>query len=211
MTLKVENFILGPIENNTYLLTDTLTKKAAIVDPSIPSRDLLESIRGNGLSLTHILITHAHFDHIGGAKWFKNQFKAEPKIVLHRSDLSLWLDGGGARDFGFDFDAGNQPDIILEDEQRIELGHSKVNVLFTPGHTAGHVTYYLPESAWAFCGDLIFFHGVGRTDLKTSDQADLVMSIRQKIFSLPDETVLYPGHGPSTTVGEEKRNNPYMS
>jgi len=211
MTLKVETFILGPIENNTYLLTDPDTRKAAIVDPSIPSREILESIRGNGLSLTHILITHAHFDHVGGAKWFKNQFNAEPKIVLHRSDLGLWNEGGGARDFGFDFDAGDQPDMILDDEELIQIGNSKMNVLFTPGHTSGHVTYYLPESALAFCGDLIFLHGVGRTDLKTSDQNDLVLSIRHKIFSLPDETILYPGHGPSTTVGEEKENNPFFN
>ena len=211
MALKVETFILGPIENNTYLLTDTDTRKAAIVDPSIPSREILETIRGNRLSLTHILITHAHFDHVGGAKWFKNQFKAEPVIVLHQSDLDLWMEGGGARDFGFDFDAGDQPDMILNNEEPIKIGKTEVNVLFTPGHTSGHVTYHLPESGLAFCGDLIFFHGVGRTDLKTSDQNDLVLSIRQKIFTLPDKTILYPGHGPSTTVGEEKMNNPFMS
>lgn len=209
--LKVETYVLGPIENNTYLLTDEDTKTAAIIDPSIPSRQVLESIRRNNLSLIYILITHAHFDHVGGAKWFKNQFNGEPRIVLHQADLSLWSEGGGARDFGFDFDAGDQPDMILDGEQSFELGNSTVNVLFTPGHTSGHVTYHFPESAVAFCGDLIFYHGVGRTDLKYSDQDDLFLSINQKIFTLPDDTILYPGHGPSTTVGEEKLNNPFMS
>lgn len=211
MTLRVETFVLGPIENNTYLLTDEETNSAAIVDPAIPSREVLDSIRGNDLLLTYILITHAHFDHVGGAKWFKSQFNGEPKIALHQADLSLWLEGGGARDFGFDFDAGDQPDMILEEEQEFELGNSKVNVLFTPGHSSGHVTYHFPESEMAFCGDLIFYHGVGRTDLKYSDQDSLVMSIKQKIFTLPDQTILYPGHGPSTTVGEEKLNNPFLS
>ncbi|MBM3137635.1 MAG: MBL fold metallo-hydrolase [Chloroflexi bacterium] len=211
MTFKIETFILGPIENNTYLLLDSDCGKAAIVDPSIPSREVVELIREKRFLLTHILITHAHFDHIGGAKWFKNQFNGEPRIVLHQADLDLWLEGGGARDFGFDFDAGDQPDMVLDDEEQLKIGNSEVNVLFTPGHTSGHVTYHLPGKALAFCGDLIFFHGVGRTDLKTSDQNDLVLSIRKKIFSLPDETVLYPGHGPSTTVGEEKLNNPFMS
>jgi glyoxylase-like metal-dependent hydrolase (beta-lactamase superfamily II) len=211
MTLKIETFILGPIENNTYLLTDTDTNFAAIVDPAIPSRELLESIRKNGLLLTYILITHAHFDHVGGVKWFKNQFKGEPRIALHQADLSLWLEGGGARDFGFDFDAGNQPDLIIEGEQTFNLGNSNANVLLTPGHTTGHVTYHFPESSVAFCGDLIFYHGVGRTDLKYSDQDDLDLSIRQKIFTLPEDTILYPGHGPSTTVGEEKLNNPFIT
>jgi glyoxylase-like metal-dependent hydrolase (beta-lactamase superfamily II) len=211
MTLKVDTFVLGPIENNTYLLVDEETNSAAIIDPAIPSRQVLESIRGNNLSLAYILITHAHFDHIGGAKWFKNQFNSEPLIVLYQADLSLWLEGGGARDFGFDFSAGDQPNMILEDEQTIELGNSKANVLFTPGHTSGHVTYHFPESAMAFCGDLIFYHGVGRTDLKYSDQDGLFMSIREKIFTMPDDTILFPGHGPSTTVGEEKLNNPFIS
>ena len=210
MAIKLESFILGPIENNTYLLTDTETSSAALVDPSVPSREVLESIRKAGLQLTFILITHAHFDHIGGAKYFKNQFGGEPQIHLHLADLQLWQAGGGARDFGFDFDAGDQPDVLFKDEQTFKLGNSVIKALFTPGHTPGHVTFYFPNSNAAFCGDLIFFHGIGRTDLASSNQDDLFNSIKNKIFTLPDSTLLYPGHGPSTSVGEEKENNPFI-
>ena len=210
MSLKIENFILGPIENNSYLLTDAETSLAALVDPSVPSREVLEAIRNAGLQLNSILITHAHFDHIGGAKYFKKQFSGEPQIYLHQSDLQLWQSGGGARDFGFDFDAGDQPDILFEDEQSLKLGNSEIKVLFTPGHTPGHVTFYFPNATAAFCGDLIFYRGVGRTDLAYSNQEDLFNSIKEKIFTLPDNTLLFPGHGPSTSVGEEKENNPYI-
>ena len=210
MALKIENFILGPLENNTYLLIDTETSLAALVDPSVPSREVLEAIRKAGLHLNSILITHAHFDHVGGAKYFKNQFGGDPQIYLHQADLQLWQAGGGARDFGFDFDAGDQPDILFEDAQTFNLGNSVIKVLLTPGHTPGHVTFYFPDSTTAFCGDLIFYHGVGRTDLAHSNQDDLFNSIKDKIFTLPDNTLLYPGHGPSTSVGEEKKNNPFI-
>ena len=210
MSLKIENFILGPIENNTYLLTDTETSLAALVDPSVPSREILEAIRKAGLQLNSILITHAHFDHIGGAKYFKKQLSGEPQVYLHQADLQLWQSGGGARDFGFDFDAGDQPDILFENEQTLKLGNIMIKVLHTPGHTPGHVTFHLPTSNAAFCGDLIFRHGVGRTDLAYSNQDDLFLSIKEKIFTLPDNTLLYPGHGPSTSVGEEKENNPFI-
>ena len=210
MSLKIENFILGPIENNTYLLTDTETSSAALVDPSVPSREILEATRKAGLQLNSILITHAHFDHIGGAKYFKKQFGGEPQIYLHPADLQLWLTGGGALDFGFEFDAGDQPDILFENEQTLKLGNIMIKVLHTPGHTPGHVTFHLPNSNAAFCGDLIFYHGVGRTDLAYSNQDDLFLSVKEKIFTLPDNTLLYPGHGPSTSVGEEKENNPFI-
>jgi glyoxylase-like metal-dependent hydrolase (beta-lactamase superfamily II) len=211
MTIKIDTFVLGPIENNTYLITDSDTRKAAIIDPSIPSREMLDSIRGNGLMLTHILITHAHFDHIGGAAWLKKQLNDEPRVYLHHSDLQLWLDGGGARDFGLNFDSGRNPDVILGDDEQLKIGGLKCDMLRTPGHTPGHVTFYFPHSAAAFCGDLIFFHSVGRTDLSYSSQDYLIRSITGKIFTLPEETVLYPGHGPTTTVGEEKANNPFLN
>ncbi len=211
MALKVETFVLGPLENNTYLLTDENSNEAIIIDPSIPSRKVLEAIRGNGLALKYILITHAHFDHVGGAEWLKNQFKEKPQIILHKSDLDLWLAGGGAKDFGFDFDAGEQPDVLIEQDQVLQLGEMQTKVLQTPGHTPGHVTFYFPEGQIAFCGDLIFYHGIGRTDLRYGDETNLYSSITEKIFSLPDTTILYPGHGPSTTVGEEEENNPFLT
>ena len=211
MSIHVETFVLGPLENNSYLLMEDNRKEAIVVDPSIPSRDLLDAMRGNGLTLSYILITHAHFDHIGGAEWLKKQFNGKPQIVLHQADQLLWHEGGGAKDFGFDFDAGEKPGILINKDQVLQLDGYNTEILQTPGHTPGHVIFYFPDDQIAFCGDLIFYHGIGRTDLRNSSEKELYDSIQQKIFSLPGQTVLYPGHGPSTTVEEEKQHNPFLT
>jgi len=211
MTLNVETFVLGPLENNTYLLTDEESRQAAVVDPSIPSRVLLDALRKNSLELKYLLVTHAHFDHIGGVSWLKSHFDSKPQSILHRKDLDLWLSGGGASDMGFEFNPGSQPDLLIEQEQQLLLGKHEFIILHTPGHTPGHVVYYFPSLQIIFCGDLIFHHGVGRTDLRYSNEKDLYHSIRQKILTLPDNVKLYPGHGLATSVGEEKCNNPFLS
>lgn len=211
MTLKVETFVLGPIENNTYLVTDLETGESAIVDPASSSNELLEVIQRNAYPIKFILITHAHFDHLGGVKWLKNTLPGTPQTILHQDDASLWESGGGAREFGFDFEVGSPPDILVSEDPGLALGKSKMTILHTPGHTPGHVTFYFPAALKAFCGDLIFFHGIGRTDLSYGNEGDLFASIREVIFSLPTQTVLYPGHGPATTVGEERKNNPFLT
>ena len=210
MTLTISTFILGPIENNTYLIADMDTKNAAVIDPSAASRELIQKIRENNWCLEYILITHAHFDHISGVKWLKGQFDNEIKVALHPADLELWQEGGSSKDFGFDFCAGSEPDLILKNNQILQLGQTSIRVLHTPGHTPGHVTFSIEDALAAFCGDLIFYHGIGRTDLKISNEDDLMKSIKGKIFKLDPKTALYPGHGPSTTVQEEIENNPFL-
>jgi len=210
MSLSISTFILGPIENNTYLIADEESKIAAVIDPSVASRELLKIIKDNDWRLEYILVTHAHFDHIGGVKWFKGQFDYDVKVTLHPDDLKLWQEGGSAREFGFDFDAGDDPDFLITNNQIIKLGGASIEVLHTPGHTPGHVTFSIETPSVAFCGDLIFYHGIGRTDLKISDEDDLIKSIKEKIFKLNPKTILYPGHGPLTTVQEEMENNPFF-
>jgi len=210
MSLSISTFVLGPIENNTYLIADKESKFAAIIDPSVASRELLIKIEENDWRLEYILVTHAHFDHIGGVKWFKRQFNYDVKVALHPDDLKLWQEGGSAGEFGFDFDAGNDPDLMIANNQVIKLGSTSIEVLHTPGHTPGHVTFSIENASAAFCGDLIFYHGIGRTDLKISNENDLMKSIEEKIFKLDPKTILYPGHGPATTVQEEKDNNPFF-
>jgi glyoxylase-like metal-dependent hydrolase (beta-lactamase superfamily II) len=210
MTLSISTFILGPIENNTYLIVDAESKIAAVIDPSVASRDLFQKIMENNWHLEYILITHAHFDHIGGVKWLKGQFNNEIKVALHPADLELWQEGGSSKDFGFDFSVGIEPNLMIENNQILRMGDTSIKVLHTPGHTPGHVTFSIEDTLAAFCGDLIFFHGVGRTDLKTSNENDLIKSIEEKIFMLDPKTTLYPGHGPTTTVNEEKENNPFF-
>jgi len=210
MGLIIKTFVLGAIENNTYLLSDSETKQAALVDPAVPSRQVLDHIQEEGLDLRQIWITHAHFDHIGGVRWFIDQSAAPLKVSIHPDALPLWKNAGGARDFGFDFDPGPAPADMVQDGDTLSLGSLSFQVLHTPGHTPGHVTFYCAEAAAAFCGDLIFYHGVGRTDLAGSDEGALINSIRSQIFTLPGATALYPGHGRATTVQEEISNNPFL-
>ena len=210
MTISISTLVLGPIENNTYLIADEDSKIAAVIDPSIASRELLRKIKDSNWHLEYILVTHAHFDHIGGVKWLKGQFSHNIKVALHPADLELWRSGGSARDFGFDFDAGEDPDLMIDNNQIIKLGSTSIKVLHTPGHTPGHVTFLIENSLAAFCGDLIFYHGIGRTDLKISNEDDLMKSIKEKIFNLDPKTTLYPGHGPTTSVQEELENNPFF-
>ena len=210
MTLTISTFILGPIENNTYLIADEGSKIAAVIDPSVASKELLQKIKDNDWHLEYILVTHAHFDHIGGVKWLKGQFDHNIKVALHPADLAIWQAGGSAKEFGFDFNAGGDPDLMLEDNLVIKLGSTSIEVFHTPGHTPGHVTFSIKNEFAAFCGDLIFYHGIGRTDLKISNEDDLMKSIEEKIFKLDLKTKLYPGHGPATTVQEEIENNPFF-
>jgi glyoxylase-like metal-dependent hydrolase (beta-lactamase superfamily II) len=210
MTITISTLVLGSINNNTYLITDKESKIAAVIDPSIASRELLQKITDQGLHLEYILITHAHFDHIGGVKWLKEQFDYKIQVALHPSDLTLWQSGGSAKEFGFDFNAGEEPDLIILNDQILKLGNTSIKVLHTPGHTPGHVTFLIEVGLAAFCGDLIFYHGIGRTDLKISNEHDLMRSIVEKIFKLDPKMNLYPGHGPSTSVQEEMENNPFF-
>jgi len=208
--IKIKRFVLGPLENNTYLITDPDNKKAVVIDPSAPSRELLSEIIENSLTLEAILLTHAHFDHIGGVNWLIREIGDQIMVALHKDDLDLWENGGGSKNFGFDLDIGHSPNKLLSDQELLTFSDIHLTVLYTPGHTSGHVTFHLPSNKTAFCGDLIFFHGVGRTDLSNGDECQLINSIRRKIFTLPKETLLFPGHGPETSVEEEMANNPFL-
>jgi len=210
MSNYVENFILGPIDNNTYLFVDDQVKQAVMIDPAAPSRDIIAYLTKHDLTLTQIWLTHAHFDHIGGVRWFTNQLENDIEVLIHPDALPLWENHGGALDFGFDFDPGPPPNSIVKDGDEISFGENQFTVFHTPGHTPGHVVYYCANQRIAFCGDLIFYHGVGRTDLKGSDQNALITSISEKILTLPDDTILYPGHGKPTTVKEEILHNPFI-
>jgi glyoxylase-like metal-dependent hydrolase (beta-lactamase superfamily II) len=131
-------------------------------------------------------------------------------VALHPNDHVLWRAGGGGTLFGFDIDPGPEPTIDLVHGQILKLGSYEFEVRFTPGHTTGHCVLYVPSEKVCFCGDLIFNSSVGRTDLPGGNWETLVKSIREQIFTMPDDTRLLSGHGPETTVGDEKRNNPFV-
>jgi glyoxylase-like metal-dependent hydrolase (beta-lactamase superfamily II) len=157
------------------------------------------------------LITHAHFDHIGGVQALLDHFNPSPKISLHKAELPLWKAKGNADDFHIPIQLPAEPDVLLEGEPLLIFGKFHLQTLFTPGHTPGHCTFYLQELNAALCGDVIFYRSIGRTDLPGGDFATLIKSIREKIFALPPETVLYSGHGRQTTVAEEMAMNPFLN
>jgi hydroxyacylglutathione hydrolase len=242
--LEIISFTLGPAQTNAYLVADSETKDAAVIDPAWDGHVILEAARSRGWRIAHLWYTHAHFDHIGGAGAIADALNPLPLVALHPNDHVLWRAGGGGGLFGFDIDPGPEPTIDFYQGQILRLGSVEFEVRFTPGHTPGHCILYVaspdpraersepiltpyvhlpraqvPGSTGAgersrsvcFCGDVIFAGSVGRTDLPGASWEQLEKSIRSQIFTLPDETRLLSGHGPETTVGQEKRSNPFVS
>lgn len=210
MALKILSLQLGPMENNTYLIADEQAGKAVVIDPSFESEAVLDEINRHSWALEGIWLTHAHFDHIAGIRPLVDAFPGPLPIGLHPGDLDLWREGGGARNFGLVIEPGPEPTLLFTDGQSLQLGESTFMVRHTPGHTAGHVIFYAPAESVAFCGDVIFYRGIGRTDLPGGNHARLLKSIREKVLTLPGPTRLLSGHGPETTVEEEAAENPFL-
>lgn len=211
MSIKIQKLELGPLANNTFVLMNPQTSTAIIVDPSLGADVVLEPLHELGMKITSILLTHAHFDHIAGASAISNSRIPNIPVHLHAEDLPLWQRGGDSAEFGYMIELPDNVRSDLEDGQVICMGEDEIQVRYTPGHSRGHVIFYIPSAGTALVGDLIFREGVGRTDLPGGDARTLIHSIRSQVLTLPDETVLIPGHGPSTTVAYEKAHNPFVA
>jgi glyoxylase-like metal-dependent hydrolase (beta-lactamase superfamily II) len=208
--LEILTFTLGPVATNAYLVADPETKEAAVIDPAWNGLVILKAAQERGWRIGHLWYTHAHFDHIGGAAAIADSLNPLPLVALHPDDHVLWRAGGGGSAFGFDIDPGPEPTIDFYQGQILKLGSNEFEVRHTPGHTKGLCVLYVASANVCFCGDLIFNGSVGRTDLPGGDWDTLVESIRAQIFTLPNETRLLSGHGEETTVGAEKRHNPFV-
>jgi hydroxyacylglutathione hydrolase len=208
--LEIISFTLGPAQTNAYLVADPDTKEAVVIDPAWDGHVILQAAQKRGLRIGHLWYTHAHFDHIGGAGAIADALNPLPLVALHPNDHVLWRAGGGGAFFGFDIDPGPEPTIDFVHGMKMRLGSNEFEVRFTPGHTPGHCVLYVPAENVCFCGDLIFNGSVGRTDLPGGDWNALVKSIKAEIFTMPDDTRLLSGHGPITTVGEERLGNPFV-
>jgi hydroxyacylglutathione hydrolase len=208
--LEIATFTLGPAMTNAYLVADSETKEAAVIDPAWDGHAILTEAIKRGWRIAHLWYTHAHFDHIGGAAAIADALSTPPLVALHPADHALWRSEGGAPFFGFKIDPGPEPTIDLQHGQILKLGSIEFEVRHTPGHTPGMCILYVASEGICFCGDLIFHDSVGRTDLPGGDWQTLLKSIHEQVFTLPDETRLLSGHGPETTVGEEKQSNPYI-
>lgn len=211
---RIETFTLGPFETNCYLVyadtPDTRGQPCWIVDASFGPAEMIERTRELGLRPTALLLTHAHVDHIAGVDEVCAAFPGLPVLVhgaerewLGNPALNLSL-GAGVRI------TARGPDGMLEDGQELELEGGRWRVLHTPGHSPGGVTFFSEAQRVALVGDALFAGSVGRTDFPGSDPDLLARSIGTRLYSLPDDTVIYPGHGPQSTIGREKRTNPFV-
>lgn len=212
--MKLEQFVFNPFGENTYLIWDETTRKAAIIDPGMAYQEEKDEIGGaiaaNDLSLEYILLTHQHLDHTFGIDFISERFS--PAIAGHKADIPLGnMRDEQARRFGVKMKFSPlELNRLVDDHDRIELGSLKITVIATPGHSQGGVCFYLPSENIIFTGDTLFKQSVGRTDLPGSNHATLISSIKNKLLTLPDDTIVYPGHGPATTIGSEKQANSFI-
>ena len=204
----------NPFGENMYILWDEASLEAAIVDPGMMrdgEREMLSRfITDKKLTVKHVLLTHLHLDHATGARWLADQTGAD--VCASALDAPLGQDlKRQVEEFGLNIEC--EPltiDRNLAEGDTLTLGNEIIQVLHVPGHSPGGLAFYLPQSALLIAGDTIFNGSVGRTDLMGGDMAQLLNSIREKILPLPDETVIASGHGPTTTVADEKRHNPFL-
>ena len=213
--LRIVSFTFNGFAENTYLLIDEATRATAIVDPGMYSaaeqQQLSSYIIANNLIIKYLLNTHAHIDHVLGNAFVLRTYPGTP-FLLHALDLpTLRAVPTYAGPYGFAAYEGAEPTGELAAGQVIELGESELRVRFAPGHAPGHVVLYDAAGGQLIGGDVLFRGSVGRTDLPGGDHATLIQSIVSELLTLPDATVVHPGHGPSTTIGAERRSNPFLT
>jgi len=205
--VKVEWIVVGALETNCFLVYSENTKECIVVDPGAEPDKIIQNVKSHSLKPTAIVNTHGHVDHVGANKPIKEEYKVP--LYIHKEDLKL-LKSALQSGFGMMIGAKKSPppDGFLKEGDTLELGESCLRVLHTPGHSPGSIS--LLGDGFVLSGDALFRGGVGRTDLPGGSWEKLQDSIKKKIFSLPPDTLVLPGHGPSTKVGFEKKSNPYL-
>jgi glyoxylase-like metal-dependent hydrolase (beta-lactamase superfamily II) len=211
--LSIQTFTFNAFSENTYVVFDE-THEAVIIDPGCYSREeqkeLSLFIEENNLKVKLILNTHCHIDHVLGNNFVKEKYKAP--LLLHKiEEAQLRAVKNYASVYGFDGYREAEADQFIDEKDVIAFGNTKWKILFLPGHSPGHVGFYDEKEKVIFSGDVLFEHSIGRTDLPGGNFDTLIKSIHQNLFTLPDEVVVYCGHGPSTTIGEEKISNPFCA
>lgn len=209
--MTVHAFTVGPFAENTYLLIES--GKALLVDPGFAQEAEFNTanrkLRESGAGLLAVVLTHAHVDHVLGLQTVLDHY--DVPVFLSDEDRHLWNNfPSQAAMFGFRGEAFDFEPEPLPAREGWELGPFQFDVLYTPGHAPDHVALYSGKDGMVIAGDALFKNGIGRTDLYKGDMNLLARSIREQLYTLPDQTVVYPGHGPSTTIGEEKASNPFV-
>lgn len=197
-------------QQNCSLVWCSVTRKAALVDPGGDVELLLQAVREERVQLEKLLLTHGHIDHVGGAQILADRLGI-PVVGPHSAD-EFWFEflPGQAEMFGFPTLEEFMPSRWLEDGEQVTVGDEVFDVIHCPGHTPGHVAFYNAASSIAFVGDVLFQNSIGRTDFPRGDHAALMRSIKEKLLPLGDAVIFVPGHGPSSSFGAERLNNPFL-
>lgn len=207
MALENRSLKLGPLDNNTYVITCPATRETAVLDVGFEPDAVIDLVRREKLDVRWLLGTHAHYDHVAGM--LAVQEAVGGVYALHPLERPL-LEALSAQGAMFGFPPARAPEVGLElaDHAKIRIGEQELEVIFTPGHSPGHVALRHGGTLW--CGDVLFNGSVGRTDLPGGSFETLVRSIHDRLFTLPEDTRCLPGHGPATSIGVEKRENPFV-
>lgn len=206
--MKIEKFVLGSMGTNCYLIINEETKELIIVDPATCPDYVVSHIKSNGYLPKAIFLTHAHFDHVMGIDGWVKEFAIpvylheDEKKVLEDPELNL----SGV--FGASYSYSDVK--CLKDGQEMDIAGFTFKIIHTPGHTSGGCCYYCAEEVILISGDTLFYHSVGRSDFPTGSMGTLVRSIKEKLFCLPDDVMVYPGHDDATCIGDEKKYNPFV-
>jgi hydroxyacylglutathione hydrolase len=211
--IKIQKFTFNLFSENTFVLWDDEFKESVIIDPGCcdqsEERELSEFITDNDLTVKYLINTHCHIDHILGCEFVKQKFN--PTYYAPELDLPLLQNATMQASFvGMDFSISILPDDYLSEDKKLNIGKSEISFLFTPGHTPGEYCIYIQNINACITGDVLFHDSIGRTDLWGGNYEMLIKSINEKLLSLPDETIIYPGHGESSTIDREKKSNPYL-
>lgn len=209
--MLIEKMALGPFQCNCSILACETTKEAIVVDPGAEAERILQGLREQGWKPKYLVHTHAHLDHVGATEGLHRATHAE--VCLHREDAFLY-DNVAMQAALFRLPSFTVPAVTqwIEDRDVLSFGNYKMEVLHTPGHTPGSLSFYVPTEAGpqVFTGDTLFMGSIGRTDLWGGDMPTLLRSIKDRLMGMGDDAVVHPGHGPETTIGAEKRHNPFL-
>jgi hydroxyacylglutathione hydrolase len=205
----LETLTVGPFQENCYVIGDEAAGAGAVVDPGDEATRIALAVEQTGLEIAQILITHAHIDHVGAVAALVDEYSCP---VLMHAEAEPMLDQLPTQAMMMGLRFGKVPavDRHIEGDEVLEVGDLRLKALYTPGHAPGHLALYAESESAVFSGDALFAGSVGRTDLFGGDMELLMRSINERLLALPDETRVYPGHGPQTTVGDERRYNPFV-
>lgn len=204
----IEILPVGLLQTNCYVVACDETREAVIIDPGGHPERILGAVQKHRLTVRYVLNTHGHFDHTEANGAIVEATAA--LLAAHPLERPLLAMAGGASFFGLPGNAGPAPSRDLIPGEELVVGNLRFQVLHTPGHSPGHVCFYERDQGVIFDGDVLFCQGIGRADLPGGNPQQLIRSIREVLYPLPDETVVYPGHGPATTIGKERRHNPFV-